>query len=1117
MHNQDLREKSIRGVLPPPTNNRLFSKSLKRCFVAAGCCLFSISVWAQSDQRITLNLQKASLEQVIWEIQKKTGFTFMYGSNDIQAVNNITLNEKDKSIREILDKCLKGTNLTYEISGKEIIIKQTDANKKRTIKGVVVDKDGMPLPGASVRLKGTDTVSGTNLDGEFQIAVSGNAPTLVFSFIGTETQEVAVGKQNELKITLLENVRALDDVVVTGYYTQRKQTFTGAAVNYSGEELAAISNKNVLSTLSSLDPSFKLVDNLSLGSNPNAVPNVQVRGMNSLPDASGSNLSETYKGSANLPTFILDGFEVDVEKVYDLDPNRIQNISILKDASATAIYGSRAANGVVIIDTKAPAFGKLQLNYYGSVSAEVADLSDYHLLNASEKLRYEQLAGLYSGSNATYVEEMYRQDYNDRLKLVQRGVDTDWLALPLKSTGISNQHSIQLEGGNENFRYGVDLTYNMTDGVMKGSDRTKLGTSIKLQYNYKNLRFRNEITYDKVTSNNSPYGSFSQYALMNPYYYPYDENGQVKQIVFESSNANSSQTAVSNPLYNATLNTKDQTTYDDFVDNFSVEWNILPNLKFKGQFSIERINRYSDIFKPADHTDFVNQEENKGSYQKGNTVSESYDGSAVLSYFNYWKKHALSVNAGWNITSEDEDYSSYTIYGFPNQQLDHPSLGAGFLEDAGVEGDATISRLMGFFANVNYSYDDRYFVDGSIRLDGSSQFGSEQRWGTFWSAGLGWNIHNEQVFKDSPIVNQLRLRASTGFTGGQNFYPYQALMMYQYNTNLSYQDYIGAVIKAFGNSNLKWQRTQKHNFGVDFAFFNNRLSGYFNYFIENSKDLLVDVDMMSYLGFDSYKENLGETQNKGYEFNVRWSIFQNKDWHVNVFANGQHYTNKLKKISSGLSSYNQQADAEESTAPYVRYAEGASINTIWVVQSAGIDPATGNEVFIKRDGTYTNEWSEQDYVPYASTDPKLSGNFGLNIYWKGWELNTNFFYRFGGYAYNQTLVDKVENVDPFNNVDSRALYDRWQTPGVPAVFKRISDQSVTRPTSRFVEKDNFLSVTSLSLAYTFDRDWVKSFGAQYLKLTFYANDFLQASTMRQERGTDYPYARHFSIAAQVTF
>ena len=171
---EDLREKP--GGRSSHATNRLLSKSLKRCFITAGCCFFSFTVLAQSDQRITLNLQKATLEQVIWEIQKKTGFTFMYGSNDIQTVRNITLNEKDKSIREILDKCLRGTSLTYEISGKEIIIKQTDANKKRTIKGVVVDKDGMPLPGASVRLKGTDTVSGTNLDGEFQIAVSGNAP-----------------------------------------------------------------------------------------------------------------------------------------------------------------------------------------------------------------------------------------------------------------------------------------------------------------------------------------------------------------------------------------------------------------------------------------------------------------------------------------------------------------------------------------------------------------------------------------------------------------------------------------------------------------------------------------------------------------------------------------------------------------------------------------------------------------------------------------------------------------------------------------------------------------------------------------------------------------------------
>ena len=230
-----------------------------------------------------------------------------------------------------------------------------------------------------------------------------------------------------------------------------------------------------------------------------------------------------------------------------------------------------------------------------------------------------------------------------------------------------------------------------------------------------------------------------------------------------------------------------------------------------------------------------------------------------------------------------------------------------------------------------------------------------------------------------------------------------------------------------------------------------------------------------------------------------------------------HYKNKLRKISSGLSSYNAHADADASSKPYVRYVEGASINSIWVVPSAGIDPATGNEIFIKKDGSYTNAWSEKDYVPYKSTDPKLVGTFGLNAYYKGWELNSIFYYRFGGYAYNQTLVDKVENVNPYLNVDRRALYNRWSTPGVSAKFKRINDLTTTKPTSRFVEKDNLLRGTSLSIAYTFNRNWIKIFGAQYLKLMFTANDFLYTSSIHREMGTAYPYAHHYALSAQLTF
>ena len=263
MLTKNLREKAgRRSHFTPP--HELFSRSLKRCAITAGCCVFSLNVLAQSNQRITLNLKNASLEQVIWQIQEKTGFVFMYGTTDIQAVKNLTLNEKDKTVNEILDRCLQGTNLTYEISGKEIIIKQADNGKKRTVKGVVVDKDGFPLPGASVRLKGTSTVAGTNVNGEFQIAVSGSNPVLVFSFIGTTTQEVAVTSNKDLKITLTEDVHALDDVVVTGIFKKAKESYTGAVSTITSEQLDMYKGQNLLQTLKNIDASINFaIDNVA--------------------------------------------------------------------------------------------------------------------------------------------------------------------------------------------------------------------------------------------------------------------------------------------------------------------------------------------------------------------------------------------------------------------------------------------------------------------------------------------------------------------------------------------------------------------------------------------------------------------------------------------------------------------------------------------------------------------------------------------------------------------------------------------------------------------------------------------------------------------------------------
>ena len=267
-----------------------------------------------------------------------------------------------------------------------------------------------------------------------------------------------------------------------------------------------------------------------------------------------------------MPTFILDGFEVSSEKIFDLDPNRVASITILKDAAATAIYGSRAANGVVVVETKAPVMGKMRVSYNFSGDFEIADLSDYNLMNAAEKVEYERLAGLYSHPNIQIGDD-YMDGYNERLALVKRGIDTDWIAKPVKDVGFSHKHSLFLEGGDTKLRYGLTVNYQNKNGVMRGSGRDNLGVGVQLQYRYKTLKFMNDLTYSHMKMTDSPYGDFSEYTWLNPYYYPYDENGNVKQVLYTFAD----ESQALNPMYNATLGTKSEKAYDDFINNFSLE------------------------------------------------------------------------------------------------------------------------------------------------------------------------------------------------------------------------------------------------------------------------------------------------------------------------------------------------------------------------------------------------------------------------------------------------------------------------------------------------------------------------------------------------------------------
>ncbi len=487
----------------------------------------------------------------------------------MNGLKPVSIEMTDAKISKVLDECLKGTDLRYELLDQIIVINRRSALPQTALdlQGTVKDKEDNPLPGVSVFIKGTTIGVATDVDGKFKMQLPEmENMVLVFSFTGMKKQEVKYTKQPVLNIVMEEDVAEMEEVVVNGYFTKNKDSFTGNAVVVSKDELAKVSSNNLLSALQVFDPSFRLKDNVDMGSNPNSMPNFRIRG-NSGFGAEG--LSEAnLKNDPNLPTFILDGYEVDVEKIFDLNMDRIESVTILKDASATAIYGSRAANGVVVVTTKAPQEGQLRVSYNLNVAISAPDLSDYHLLNAREKLEAEVAGGLYE-SEYMDTQQKLRMDYADRLKRVKSGVDTYWLSQPLE-VAVGHKHSLYVEGGDKSIRYGIDLNYQANPGVMKKSSRDRFGVGFLLSYNLNNkLLFRNKLTVVKVKSKESPYGSFRDYAAANPYERVHDDEGEL----IESYDTHVATTArYLNPLYEATLNHKDETAYTSWTDNFDFDW-----------------------------------------------------------------------------------------------------------------------------------------------------------------------------------------------------------------------------------------------------------------------------------------------------------------------------------------------------------------------------------------------------------------------------------------------------------------------------------------------------------------------------------------------------------------
>lgn len=987
-------------------------------------------------------------------------------------------------------------------------IMQITAQTKEThdkLCGKVLNESNQPVAGANIVIYDQSGVPhGTIADtqGCFSLDCPKGATEFQVRMLGYQPFHQKIDpKQIHYEISLKTAVESLSDVVVTGYIDKKKESYTGASHTVIRQEIEEMVHTNVLNIIQLRAPGFELFDDIANGSDPNHLPDMVLRGRSSFIEGD----------KTNVPLFILDGTEVDIGYVFDMPAEDIESITVLKDAAATSFYGSKAANGVVVITTRPTQFGRLQVNYTGNFQVSIPDLSDYRLLNAREKLEYERLAGLYgdfSGSSSSDVNK--QKTYYERLERVNAGINTNWMRQALR-TGLNHIHSLNLSGGSRDFRYNVSGNYNATNGVMDKSDKTTASLRINLTYgNMEKLFFQNIMSVSHSTSNDVPYGSFSDYVRLNPYDTPYLEDGSLNNdLAFNAAN----------PLYEKNLSSYIRNVSGYFIDTFRIRWNIRSSLRMEASISYNRSTVEGETFYSPLSKRFYDQDPSKrGSFNVSNGTSNTLSGNAFI----VWNlpcgtanNGLLSMTAGINIESSQSESHSFEALGVLSDKLEHPSMAIGYSDSGHPGGSEELSRMLGGFFSANFSWKNRYFIDVSFRYEGSSKFGTDNKFAPFGAIGIGWNLHRERFFESS-VFSLFKVRASIGMVGNAGFNAYQAQLSYRYEADLLYNGSIGAVPVSMVNPRLKWERSLKRNIGLDIGLWKDRINGSIDVYYDTTNNLVMAIAKPNHIGFPNAMENLGKIRNSGIEISMRGNVFRKNSSSLNIYANMSHNKNRIVAISDYLKNKNKENEANAtSSLPAAFYEEGESMTALKVMRSAGINPANGKEVFITRDGQLTYEYDYRDKQVVGDTTPKLQGAVGFSFDVHAFNLSVSLGYRLGATIYNQTLATKVEGADPTANADRRVFHDRWKAPGDRARYKNIANREATPPTDRFIATEYALEGSSMKLSYSFPKHFCQKIGLRQIRIAASVGDLFNLSTVKRERGLDYPFARVFQMSLTV--
>ncbi|MCU7548810.1 SusC/RagA family TonB-linked outer membrane protein [Chitinophagaceae bacterium LB-8] len=933
-----------------------------------------------------------------------------------------------------------------------------------------------------------------------------------------------------------------------GMYERPGEHFSGSATVVSGSELRKISSLSFADALQFYDPSVIVTRDNNYGDNPNITPGIKLKGANHFPasatieakpgtintgvqvNASSNDFIADQIGNPNQPAFFVNGVQVALRSALDIDINRIQKITILKDAAATAVYGVRGGQGVILIETLRPQEGKLRVSYSGQVQVAEADLSSYQIMSAKEKLAFEMDNGFYA--NAPEL-------YQSRLNQVNKSGQTDWLKLPLRQA-IGSKHLLALDGGSENMSYGLDFSYNDVQGAMKGAFRKTTSFGGYMSSRIKNVEFNNHLTYYNINATQSPYGSFDQYTWQNGYWNPYDTvTGKMTKLL-EEVNYLGTKKPFYNPAYNGTLSTKDATDYSRIANTTNIDWNMGHGFKINGLLAYSRQAEQINQFLPPGHTEYADYSPanffKRGNYFQNNSVFTSTEAALRLHYNKKIGLNQIYVSAGGSAIQTGSEAAGISISGFTSDKLTDIAFGSGY-DTKRPTTNKVVTRLASGFGNLTYSYDNRYQAEVSGNADASSQFGNNQQVAPHWSAGASWNLHQERFFRTNKVVDLFRLRASIGTTGDYSFLSYLGRTSFNYYTDKQYilagsttgtrGIGLGAFLTGFANDSLSAPQTFQQNIGIDAQLLQSRLSIRVDAYRQKTSELILPITSPAYTGFQgfSYYDNLGAIENKGVAFTVNYALIRNtpKSIYWNISVNGLHNENRIAATSNFIDQFNEANNDMEidQTKPQDRFVVGQSLSGIWAVRSLGIDANTGEELYVKADGSQTSDWNAADKVLIADMTPKWQGTFGTSVIIKNISAGIYFNYQMGAEGYNQTLADKVENASMLYNTDERAAGGRWKQPRDQAAFKPVSlDGLVTSPTyvtSRFVQDNDFVNCSAVSMSYALPQGFAAKIHAQSLRIGLMGNNIFQWQAMKAERGIYYPFQRQYTFSINTTF